>query len=459
MFKKVLIANRGEIALRVIKTCKKLGIATVAVYSDADAEAPFAKEADEAHHIGAPAATESYLNAAKILEVAKRSGAEAVHPGYGFLSENTHFAAQCKESGIVFIGPSSHAIENMGDKATARALMEKAGVPCVPGSKSVLEDANEAKKVAAEIGYPVLLKASAGGGGIGMVPVPSEDKMEKAFETASSRALKAFGSGAMYIEKLIENPHHIEVQVLGDKHGNILHFYERECSIQRRNQKVIEESPAPLYKKLADGEQRLQKLYDTAIAAAKSVSYDNAGTIEFIADDNGNYYFIEMNTRLQVEHGVTELVTGVDLVELQLKVAAGEKLSLQQSDIKRKGASIECRVCAENPKKMWFPAPGKIEEYVMPTGEGVRVDNGVSAGYTITPFYDSMIAKLLCYGETREQALDRAYEACGNYKIGGLTNNLAALRRIIKDEKFRAGLYTTAFLDGIDWKNEPLEDL
>ncbi|MCB0220955.1 MAG: acetyl-CoA carboxylase biotin carboxylase subunit [Chrysiogenetes bacterium] len=459
MFKKVLIANRGEIALRVIKTCKKMGIATVAVYSDADAEAPFAKEADEAHHIGGSQAAESYLNAAKILQVAKQSGAEAVHPGYGFLSENTHFAAECKESGIVFIGPSSHAIEHMGDKATARTLMEKAGVPCVPGSDATLEDAEEAKKVAAKIGYPVLLKASAGGGGIGMVPVPSEDKMEKAFETASSRALKAFGSGAMYIEKLIQNPHHIEVQVMGDTHGNVVHFFERECSIQRRNQKVIEESPAPLYKKLEGGEAMLEKLYETAVAAAKSVEYDNAGTIEFIADDDGNYYFIEMNTRLQVEHGVTELVTGTDLVELQLRVAAGEELPIKQSDIKRKGAAIECRICAENPKKMWFPAPGKIEEYTLPEGEGVRVDNGVNAGYTITPFYDSMVAKLLAYGETRDQALDRAYDALGNYKIVGLTTNLAAHRRIIRDEKFRAGVYTTAFLEGIDWKNEELEEL
>ncbi|MEW6776151.1 MAG: acetyl-CoA carboxylase biotin carboxylase subunit [Bdellovibrionota bacterium] len=455
MFSKVLIANRGEIAMRVIRTCKRLGIKTVAVHSEADANMPFVKNADEAECIGPPPSAQSYLNAVKILEVAKKRGADAVHPGYGFLSENTHFAAECKSAGITFVGPSAHAIENMGDKATARALVQEAGLPTVPGSKGNISGVDEARKVAEEIGYPILFKATAGGGGIGMMPVKSPDDLASCYERASTAALKAFGDGSVYIEKLVENPHHIEVQVLGDKHGNLVHFFERECSVQRRNQKVIEETPAPLYANMEGGQAILEKIYAAAVSSAKAVSYDNAGTIEFIADEKGNFYFIEMNTRLQVEHPITEMTTGVDLVELQLRVAKGEKLPLKQSDIKRQGHAIEFRICAENPAKNFFPSPGPLTEYVLPKeGDGVRVDNGFAAGTQVTPFYDSLVAKLITYGKDRAEAIEKGKKALAEYKVTGTATNIGMHRRLLEDENFKKGKYDTGYLGRFDWKKE-----
>jgi len=455
MFSKVLIANRGEIAVRVLRTCKRLGIKTVAVHSEADAKMPFVLNADEAECIGPPPAAQSYLNAVKILEVAKKRKVDAVHPGYGFLSENTHFAAQCASAGIAFVGPSAHAILNMGDKATARSLVQTAGLPTVPGSKGNVSGVEEARKVAGEIGYPILFKATAGGGGIGMVPVKAPEELEKSFERASSAALKAFGDGSVYVEKLVENPHHIEVQVLGDKHGNLVHFFERECSVQRRNQKVIEETPAPLYANMPNGKDVLEKIYKVGVEAARAVSYDNAGTIEFIADEKGNFYFIEMNTRLQVEHPITEMTTGVDMVELQLRVAAGEKLPMKQADVKRKGHAIEFRICAENPAKMFFPSPGPITAYSPPAeGGGVRVDNGFAAGTEVTSFYDSLLAKLICYGETRGEAIEISKKALDAYKVEGLVTNIKMHRRILDDPGFQQGKYDTGYLSRFDWKKE-----
>ncbi len=447
MIKKLLVANRGEIACRVIRTAKKLGIKTVAVYSEADAKTPHAEMADESVLIGPAPAQQSYLNVPAILDAVKKTGADGVHPGYGFLSENGDFVHSIRNAGLVFVGPEADAMHSMGDKGVARRIVQSAGVPTVPGSPGIVASVDDAKLVADRIGYPVLLKAAAGGGGIGMTLVKHGDEIAKAFESSSSRAQKAFGDGSLYVEKFIENPHHIEVQVFGDTHGNVIHLFERECSVQRRHQKIIEETPAPL---LIGKQPILDKLFSAAVLAAKSVNYTNAGTIEFIADEQGNFYFIEMNTRLQVEHPVTEETTGLDLVEWQLRIAVGDRIPLTQSQVTRKGAAIECRICAENPAKNFFPSPGKIDE--ISWGPGIRVDTGVRAGSEITPFYDPMVAKVIGYGATRSEAAAKLADALDKTVIKPLQTNLNLHRHVLREARFLEGKYDTNYLTTLDLK-------
>jgi acetyl-CoA carboxylase, biotin carboxylase subunit len=441
MFSKVLIANRGEIAVRVIRTCKKLGIQTVAVYSEADAESLHVKLADEAYLIGKPRVNESYLNIEKIIEVAKETKAEAIHPGYGLLSENPAFARRCEEEGIVFIGPKADVIARMGSKIESRKTMAEAGVPVVPGISFPLADVEEAAKTALEIGYPIMLKASAGGGGIGMQVVHNEEELRKAFEGNQKRAASFFGDGAMYMEKYIENPRHIEIQILADQHGNYLYLWERECSIQRRHQKVIEEAPSPFL-----DEQTRQKMGESAVKAAKHIGYTNAGTIEFLVDEQKNFYFLEMNTRLQVEHPVTEEITGLDLVEEQLRVAAGEKLLYTQEQIKRDGHAIEVRIYAEDPKT-FFPSPGKITVFETPNGEHVRNETAVTSGSSVTPFYDPMIAKLIVKGQSRQAAIEHMLQALESYKVEGIKTNIPMLKEVLSHPEFQAGNTTTNFVN------------
>jgi acetyl-CoA carboxylase biotin carboxylase subunit len=441
MFSKVLIANRGEIAVRVIRTCKKLGIQTVAVYSEADAESLHVKLADEAYLIGKPRVNESYLNIETIIAVAKETKAEAIHPGYGLLSENPAFARRCEEEGIVFIGPNADVIARMGSKIESRKTMIEAGVPVVPGISFPLADVEEAAKTAQEIGYPIMLKASAGGGGIGMQVVHNEEELRKAFEGNQKRASSFFGDGAMYMEKYIENPRHIEIQILADQHGNYLYLWERECSIQRRHQKVIEEAPSPFL-----DEQTRQKMGETAVKAAKHIGYINAGTIEFLVDEQKNFYFLEMNTRLQVEHPVTEEITGLDLVEEQLRVAAGEKLRYTQEQIQRDGHAIEVRIYAEDPKT-FFPSPGKITVFETPTGEHVRNETAVTSGSSVTPFYDPMIAKLIVKGHSRQAAIEHMLQALESYKVEGIKTNIPMLKEVLSNPQFQAGNTTTNFVN------------
>src|ERR1700720_1957873 len=400
MFEKILIANRGEIALRVIRACRELRITSVAVYSDVDRPAPHVRAADEAYPIGPAVAAESYLNIEKILDVAKRCGADAIHPGYGFLSENAKFAQACADAGIEFIGPSAASMEMMGSKTRARREMEKAGVPFVPGTSHALESGQQAKEIAAKIGYPVMLKAAAGGGGKGMRLVHTAEALQPSLEAAQSEAGRAFGDGEVYLEKAILNPRHVEMQVLADEHGNAVYLGERECSIQRRHQKVLEEAPSPL----VDPEMR-RRMGEVAVRVAKAADYWNAGTVEFLVDAEKTFYFLEMNTRLQVEHPVTELVTGVDLVHLQISIAAGEELPFRQKDIVIRGHAIECRIYAEDADNNFFPSPGKIEMLLTPAGPGIRLDNGVYAGWTVPIDYDPLLAKLIAYGKDRQQAL------------------------------------------------------
>jgi acetyl-CoA carboxylase, biotin carboxylase subunit len=441
MFSKVLIANRGEIAVRVIRTCKKLGIQTVAVYSEADAESLHVKLADEAYLIGKPRVNESYLNIEKIIEVAKETKAEAIHPGYGLLSENPTFARRCEEEGIVFIGPKADVIARMGSKIESRKTMIEAGVPVVPGISFPLADVEEAAKTAQEIGYPIMLKASAGGGGIGMQVVHNEEELRKAFEGNQKRASSFFGDGAMYMEKYIENPRHIEIQILADQHGNYLYLWERECSIQRRHQKVIEEAPSPFL-----DEQTRRRMGETAVKAAKYIGYTNAGTIEFLVDEQKNFYFLEMNTRLQVEHPVTEEITGLDLVEEQLRIAAGKKLLYTQEQIKRDGHAIEVRIYAEDPKT-FFPSPGKITVFETPNGEHVRNETAVTSGSSVTPFYDPMIAKLIVKGQSRQAAIERMLQALESYKVEGIKTNIPMLKEVLSHPQFQAGNTTTNFVN------------
>lgn len=441
MFKKILIANRGEIAARVIRTCKSLGIATVCIYSEADKEAPHVKMADEAYGVGGPKVSESYLNIDKILEIAHLSKADAIHPGYGLLSENAEFARRCEEAGIVFIGPSADVISRMGSKIEARNIMEKAGVPVVPGISYPLADAEEAAREAGRIGYPVMLKASAGGGGIGMQIVHSEAEIQKAFEGNRKRASDFFGNGAMYIEKVVENPRHIEIQILADSHGNIVYLWERECSIQRRHQKVVEEAPSIFLDELTR-----VKMGEAAVRAAKSIGYRNAGTIEFLVDGNKNFYFLEMNTRLQVEHTITEEITGLDLVAQQLRIAAGHSLNFGQSDVKRDGHAIEVRIYAEDPKT-FFPSPGTITKFAIPEGPGIRHELAVHEGSVVTPFYDPMIAKLVVRGKDRDEAIDRLQEALAHYQVQGIKTNIPMLQDVITHPAFRSGDTTTGFVD------------
>ncbi|MCL6585595.1 MAG: acetyl-CoA carboxylase biotin carboxylase subunit [Anoxybacillus sp.] len=440
MFRKILIANRGEIAARVIRTCKKLGIQTVAVYSEADADSLHVKWADEAFLIGKPRVSESYLNIEKIIEIAKETKAEAIHPGYGLLSENPTFARRCEEEGIVFIGPSADVIASMGSKIEARKTMAEAGVPIVPGISFPLQDVEEAVKTAETIGYPMMLKASAGGGGIGMQIVNNEDELRKAFEGNQKRAASFFGDGAMYLEKYIENPRHIEIQLLADKHGNCVYLWERECSIQRRHQKVIEEAPSPFL-----DEDTRRNMGEAAVRAAKYIGYTNAGTIEFLVDEQKNFYFLEMNTRLQVEHPVTEEITGIDLVEEQLRVAAGERLGYTQQAIERNGHAIEVRIYAEDPKT-FFPSPGTITAFQLPEGEGIRNETAVTSGMAVTPFYDPMIAKLITKGTTREEAIARMVQALEHYQVEGIKTNIPMLKDVLNHHAFQAGHTTTNFI-------------
>jgi len=440
MFRKILIANRGEIAVRVIRACRELGIGSVAVYSDADRTALHVLKADEAYWIGPSAAAESYLNIDRILEAARQSGADAVHPGYGFLSENAEFARACAAAGVRFIGPAANAIEVMGSKTRARQQMEKAEVPFVPGTSRGVESVQEAQETAAQLGYPVMLKAAAGGGGKGMRRVESEAEMPSAVAGAQSEAQRAFGSGEVYLEKAILNPRHIEIQVLADEHGNCIHLGERDCSIQRRHQKVLEESPSP-----AVNAAMRSRMGEIAVRAAKAVGYTNAGTIEFLADASGNFYFLEMNTRLQVEHPVTELVYGVDLVQLQIRVAAGEKLPFSQQDLRPRGHAIECRIYAED--ENYFPSPGKITTLSEPAGPGIRLDSGIYEGWEVTVTYDPLLAKLIAFGETRQQTIARLRRAIDEYFIGGIKTNLSLFRRILSDPAFVAGHADTGYLE------------
>jgi len=441
MFKKVLVANRGEIACRIIRACKELGIKTVAIYNEIESTARHVKMADEAYMIGVNP-LDTYLNAERIVDLALEVGADAIHPGYGFLAENEHFARLCEEKGINFIGPHWKVIELMGDKARSKEIAKKAGLPTVPGSDGILKDEQEAKQIAREIGYPVLLKASAGGGGRGIRICRNEEELLKNYESAYNEALKAFGRGDLLLEKYIENPHHIEFQVLGDKYGNVIHLGERDCSIQRRNQKLVEIAPSLL---LTPGKRAY---YGELVAqAAKEIGYYSAGTMEFVADEKGNIYFIEMNTRIQVEHPVTEMITGVDIVKWQLRIAAGEPLRYKQEDIKFNGYSIEVRINAEDPKKNFAPSIGTIERYYAPGGFGIRVEHAASRGYEISPYYDSMIAKLIVWAPQWEVAIDRMKAALETYEITGIKTTIPLLIEIMKDPDFRAGKFNTKYLE------------
>ncbi len=440
MFKKVLIANRGEIALRVIHACKELGIQTVAVHSTVDEDSLHVTYADDSVCIGPPPSAQSYLNIQSVIAAAEITGADAVHPGYGFLSENARFAEMLEECKLIWIGPKPETIRLMGDKAKARQMAEEAGVPVLPGSKEPLSCTKEALKLAADVGYPVILKASAGGGGRGMRIVRKESELARAFDMASQEAQVAFGDGAVYMEKYLEQPRHIEIQIFGDHHGKVVHLGERECSIQRRHQKLIEEAPSPV---LDQGKR--EEMGNAAVRLAEAVDYRNAGTIEFLLDVDGSFYFMEMNTRIQVEHPVTELVTGVDLVRKQLEVAAGNRLGLR-SGLKPRGHAIECRVNAEDPEKFW-PSPGPISTFHPPGGPGVRVDTHVYERYVVPPTYDSMVAKLIVHANDREMAIARMCRALDQFVIEGIKTSIPLHRRILQDEFFRRGEMSTRFME------------
>ena len=444
MFKKVLIANRGEIAVRVMRTLREMNITSVAVYSDVDREAIHVRYADEAVHIGPTQAALSYLNIEKILNAAKKTGSEAIHPGYGFLSENAAMSRACTDAGIVFIGPDPMPIEVMGNKTSARTKMKEAGVPVVPGTTTPLKDLEEARLIAKEMGYPILLKASAGGGGKGMRAVRDALEIDSAFRAAGSEARNAFGDDSLYIEKLIDQPRHIEFQIMCDNFGNALHFCERECSIQRRHQKVIEETPAVVMT-----EQLRHEMGEVAKKAALAVGYTGAGTIEFLFDKSGNFYFLEMNTRLQVEHPITEMVTGVDLVKLQIEVAAGLQLKMKQDDVKMNGASIECRVYAEDPYNNFMPQPGLINFVRNPGGVGIRNDIGIYAGYKVPIAYDPMISKLSVWAHDRESAISRMQRALEEYLIDGVITNIPFLKSVLNTPGFMSGEYNTDYLETI----------
>jgi pyruvate carboxylase subunit A len=440
MLNKVLIANRGEIAVRIMRACKEFGIGTVAVYSDADQSALFVRYADEKYNIGPGPASQSYLNKEKIIDVALKCHAEGIHPGYGFMAENAEFAELCKKNGIEFIGPPVSAMKLMGSKIDSKKSMIKAGVCVVPGVTEAIADHERAKDIAHEIGYPVMLKASAGGGGIGIVKVDNEQAMEKALATVRQLAKNSFGDDAVFIEKFIENPRHIEYQVIGDKKGNLIHCFERECSVQRRHQKLIEETPS-----CALTPELRREIGAQAVLAAKTAGYYNAGTCEFMFQ-GGKYYFLEMNTRLQVEHPITEVTTGVDLAREQLRVASGLELEYEQRDIHPRGHAIECRINAEDPLNNFMPAPSKLVRYAEPAGPGIRVDSGVYPGFTIPPFYDSMIAKLIVWAEDRPRAIERMKRALWEFQIGGVRNNIPFHQVVMDNPHWRAGTYDTSFI-------------
>lgn len=444
MFKKVLIANRGEIACRIIRACKEMGIRTVAIYSEADSEALHVRMADEAYLVGPAPSNQSYLNMDRIIEVAKESGAEAIHPGYGFLAENPKFIEKVESNGIVFIGPNSKAVSLMGLKIEARRIMKEAGIPVVPGTLEPVTSLDDARRVVDEIGYPVLVKASAGGGGIGMQIARNESELEQAFDMCRKRAQAYFGDPTIYIEKYIEKPRHIEIQVLADRYGNVIHVNERECSIQRRHQKIIEESPSVVV-----SPELRKRMGEAAINAAKAIGYDSAGTVEFIVDPDLNFYFLEMNTRIQVEHPVTEMITGIDLIKWQILIASGEKLTIAQDDVKVNGHAIECRIYAEDPNKNFLPSPGKITKLVWPQGDHIRIDSGVYEGWTVTPYYDPLLAKMIVWGTTREEARLRMIDALENTVIDGIKTNIPFHIEALKHPLFIKGETYTSFIDDI----------
>jgi acetyl-CoA carboxylase biotin carboxylase subunit len=442
MIRKILIANRGEIAIRVMRSCYEMGIRSVAVFSEADRTSRHVLYANEAECIGGAASSESYLDIEKIIAAAKKHKADAIHPGYGFLSENAQFARRCEEEGIIFIGPRPETMEDMGDKIQARIRMIAAGVPVVPGTQEQLNSPQEAIGVCKAIGFPVMLKASMGGGGKGMRLIHSESEVVECYNAAKSEAMSSFGDDTVYIEKFVEEPHHIEFQILGDKHGNVIHLCDRECSVQRRHQKIVEESPSPFL----DPDLR-RRMGESAVAAAKAVGYVGAGTIEFLVDKHKNYYFLEMNTRLQVEHPITEQVVGVDLVKEQILVADGQPLSYKQEDIHQRGHAIECRICAEDTENNFRPAPGVIKQLTEPHGAGVRIDSYVYEGYEIPMYYDPMIAKLIVWASTRQYAIERMRRALYEFKVTGLLTNIRYLRRIIDVPSFKEGNYNTDFIE------------
>jgi pyruvate carboxylase subunit A len=451
MFKKILIANRGEIAIRVMRACRELDVKSVAVYSDADKNSLFAKYADEAYNIGESAPLKSYLNIEKIIDVAEEYGAEAIHPGYGFLAENPNLGKECEKHGIKLIGPKSSVIEAMGSKITARKLMKNAGVPIVPGTENGIKDSSKAIGMAESIGYPVMLKPSAGGGGIGMRIIYEEDELLRAIESTESLAESAFGDATVYLEKYIQEPRHIEFQILADEHGNTVHAAERECSIQRRNQKLIEEAPSPVMT-----ETLREKMGSVAVHAASSIGYTNAGTVEFLYS-NGNFYFLEMNTRVQVEHPITEAITGIDIVKQQIKIACGEELCCPQDTIRVYGHAIECRINAEDPLNNFTPNPGKITGYRSPGGLGVRVDSGVYNNYTIPSYYDSMISKLIVWGRDREEAISRMRRALSEYIILGVKTTIPFDKAMMASPHFHEGKLHTHFVD--EYKNEIMDNM
>ncbi len=443
-FRKILIANRGEIAVRVIRACREMGIRTVAVYSDVDRAALHVRMADEAQPIGPPPASESYLSVEKIIGAARVAEADAIHPGYGFLSENPALPRACEEAGIVFIGPSAVSMELMGSKTRARQAMIAAGVPVVPGTSAAVAGLEQARSEAARFGYPVLVKAAAGGGGKGLRVVEREEHLPAALREAASEAERAFGDASVYIEKYLRAPRHIEIQVLGDRHGRVIHLGERECSLQRRHQKVVEECPSPL---VAAHPEMRRKMGDAAARVARAASYYNAGTVEFLVDSERRFYFLEMNTRLQVEHPVTEMVTGLDLVKEQIRIAAGEPLAYKQDDIEWRGAAIECRVYAEDPDNNFFPSPGRILSIDRPAGPGIRVDSGAYPGWTVPLEYDPLIAKLVVWASTRDEAIARLRRALGEYHLMGIKTNLSFFRRVVESPEFREGRLDTGFID------------
>ncbi|MBC1803615.1 acetyl-CoA carboxylase biotin carboxylase subunit [Listeria booriae] len=450
MIKKILIANRGEIAVRIIRAAKEMNIETVAIYSEADAESLHIQLADEAYCVGPASSKESYLNMSNIISVAILTNCDAIHPGYGFLAENADFAELCQDCNIIFIGPSANAISQMGTKDVARETMKKAGVPVVPGSTGIIKDVEEAKKLAKKIGYPVIIKATAGGGGKGIRVAEDEEKLISGLQITQQEAETAFGDSGVYIEKFIQDFRHVEIQILADNYGNAIHLGERDCSIQRRLQKLIEEAPSP-----ALDEKMRQKMGKAAVKAAKAVKYSGAGTIEFIYEPHEkSFYFMEMNTRVQVEHPVTEWITGIDIVKQQILVASGEPLTIKQDDVKLTGWAIECRINAENPEKNFMPAPGEIKFYLPPGGNGVRIDSAAYPNYKIPPYYDSMVAKVICYGETREEAVTKMKRALGEFAIEGIPTTIPFHLRVLDHEVFKSGDFNTKFLEKYDVMNQ-----
>ena len=448
MFKKVLVANRGEIAVRIIKACQEMGIKTVAIYSKVDDNAPHARLADEALNLGDPSPIESYLNIPKIIKFAQDAGVEAIHPGYGFLAENPDFAHSCKDTGIKFIGPESKVISLMGDKIAAKKTMEKAGVPVIPGYHGIKQDNASLIKEGKKIGFPLLVKAAAGGGGKGMRIVPSDDLLDEAIEGAKRESKSAFGDDTVFLEKYLDKPRHIEFQILADEHGNTIHLFERECSIQRRHQKIIEETPSPVMTS-----KLREKMGKAAVNAARAVGYSNAGTVEFMVDGDLNFYFMEMNTRLQVEHPITEATTGIDLAKWQLRIASGSELTLKQKEIIQRGHALECRIYAEDPSNGFLPSIGTLKNVEVPTGPNVRDDSGIYEGMEVTPYYDPMLAKLVVSSENRRESIDKMIWALSRYVVLGVTTNISFLKKVLEHNEFRKGNITTHFIDNYfkDW--------